>query len=74
MSSLRRVKKGPGRRRQSAKRERFMELRAGGWSVRGAAREVRGARTSGADWSRGYKTYHNGEVVGFVAPLDRRAV
>lgn len=74
LSSLRRVKKGPGRRPQSAKRQRFMELRARGWSVRAAAREVGVSRTSGANWSRGYKTYRNGEVVGFVAPLDRLAV
>ena len=40
MSSTRRVKKGPGRRPQSAKRQRFMELRDRGWSIRAAAREV----------------------------------
>ncbi|WP_202867873.1 hypothetical protein [Kribbella pittospori] len=39
-----------------------------------AAREVGVSRTTGANWSRGYKTYRNGEVVGFVAPLDRLAV
>lgn len=32
MTSSRRVKKGPGRRPQSANRQRFMELRARGWS------------------------------------------
>lgn len=74
MSSSRRVKKGPGRRPQSAKRARFMELRARGWSVRAAAREVGVSRTSGANWSRGYKTYRHGKVVGFVAPLDHLAV
>lgn len=37
-------------------------------------REVGVSRTSGANWSRGYKTYRNGEVVGFVAPLDRLQV
>jgi IS30 family transposase len=68
------VKKGPGRRPQSAKRQRFMELRARGWSVRAAAREVGVSRSSGANWSRGHKTYRNGVVVGFVAPLDRLAV
>lgn len=31
--SSRRVKKGPGRRPQSAKRQRFMELRSRGWSI-----------------------------------------
>jgi IS30 family transposase len=50
-----------------------MELRARGWSVRAAAREVGVSRTAGANWSRGYKTYRNGVVVGFVAPLDRLA-
>jgi transposase, IS30 family len=73
LTSSRRVKKGPGRRPQSAKRHRFMELRARGWSVR-AAREVGVSRSSGANWSRGHKTYRNGVVVGFVAPLDRLAV
>jgi Helix-turn-helix domain len=72
--STRRVKKGPGRRPQSAKRRRFMELRARGWSISAAAREVGASRTSGANWSRGYMTYRNGQVVGFVAPLDRLAV
>lgn len=74
MASSRRVKKGPGRRPQSAKRQRFMELRARGWSVRAAAPEVGVTRTCGANWSRGYKTYRNGVVVGFVPPLDRLAV
>jgi IS30 family transposase len=51
-----------------------MELRARGWSVRAAAREVGVSRSAGANWSRGYKTYRNGVVVGYVAPLDRLAV
>lgn len=51
-----------------------MELRARGWSVRAAAREVGVSRTCGANWSRGYKTYRDGKVVGFVAPLDHLAV
>ena len=74
MSSTRRVKKGPGRRPQSAKRRRFMELRARGWSIQAAARAVGVSRTSGANWARGYKTYRNGRAVGFVPPLDRLAV
>lgn len=74
MTSSRRVKKGPGRRPQSAKRQRFMELRARGWSIRAAAREVGVSRSSGANWARGHKVYRNGVVVGFVAPLDRLAV
>ena len=32
------------------------------------------ADDGGTNWSRGYKTYRNGSVVGFVAPLDRLAV
>ncbi len=32
------------------------------------------SRTSGNNWSRGYKVYRNGQVVGFVSPLDRLAV
>src|SRR5689334_9913396 len=51
-----------------------MELRARGWSIVAAAREVGVSRTAGANWARGYKTYRNGEVVGFVAPLDHLAV
>ena len=74
MSSSRRVKKGPGRRPQSAKRQRFMEFRERGWSIRAAAREVGVARTTGANWARGYKTYRNGKVVGFVPALERLAV
>lgn len=74
MSSVRRVKKGPGRRPQSGKRQRFTVLRARGWSILAAAREVGVSRTSGANWARGYKTYRDGEVVGFVAPLDHLAV
>jgi IS30 family transposase len=74
LSSLRRVKKGPGRRPQSAKRQRFMELRSRGWSIMAAAREVGASRTAGHNWSRGYKTYRNGQVTGFVPALDRLAV
>jgi transposase, IS30 family len=51
-----------------------MELRERGWSVRAAAREVGASRTTGANWSRGYKTYRGGEVAGFVPPLQRLAV
>ena len=71
MASSRRVKKGPGRRPQSAKRQRFMELRARGWSVRAAAREVGVSRSSGTNWTRGHKVYRNGVEVGFVPLLDR---
>lgn len=74
MLSSRRVKKGPGRRPQSAKRERFVELRERGWSIFAAAREVGVSRTAGNNWSRGYKTYRHGQVTGFVPALERLAV
>ena len=72
--SSRRVKKGPGRRPQSAKRQRFVELRERGWSILAAAREVGVSRTTGNNWSRGYKTYRHGQVTGFVPALERLAV
>jgi IS30 family transposase len=74
LSSSRRVKKGPGRRPQSAKRQRFVELRERGWSILAAAGEVGVSRTTGNNWSRGYKTYRLGQVVGFVPGLERLAV
>jgi IS30 family transposase len=72
--SSRRVKKGPGRRPLSAKRQRFMELRARGWSIRGAAREVGISRSAAANWTRGYTVYRDGVAVRFVEPLDRLEV
>ncbi|WP_234802307.1 helix-turn-helix domain-containing protein, partial [Mycolicibacterium fortuitum] len=51
-----------------------MELRARGWSVRAAAREVGVSRSTTTNGTRGYKTYRNGVEVGFVPPLDRLAV
>ena len=72
--SSRRVKKGPGRRPQSAKRQWFVELRERGWSILAAAREVGVSRTAGNNWSRGYKTYRHGRVTGFVPALERLAV
>ena len=74
MLSSRRVKKGPGRRPQSAKRQRFVELWERGWSILAAAREVGVSRTTGNNWSRGYKTYRHGQIVGFVSALERLAV
>ena len=47
LPSSRRVKKGPGRRPQSAKRRRFMELRERGWGADAAAREVGVSRSPG---------------------------
>lgn len=66
MSSSRRVKKGLGCRPQSAKRQRFTELRARGWSISPAGRELGVSRSSANDWVRGYKTYRRGEAVSFV--------
>ena len=43
-------------------------------SIDAAAREVGVSRTAGRNWANGYKTYRSGEVVGFVAALDRLAV
>jgi transposase, IS30 family len=68
------VKKGPGRRPLSAKRQRFLQLRQQGWSIRAAAREAGVSRASGNRWSTGYKTYRHGQVTGFVLALDPRAL
>ncbi|MDA2893305.1 hypothetical protein PDG61_20480 [Mycolicibacterium sp. BiH015] len=38
------------------------------------AREVGVPRWAATNWARGYKTYRNGVVVGFVSPLDPLAV
>jgi IS30 family transposase len=51
-----------------------MELRERGWSIRAAAREVGVSRSTGTSWACGHKTYRNGVVVGFVAPVERLAV
>jgi transposase, IS30 family len=51
-----------------------MELRSRGWSIMAAAREVGVARTTGHNWSRGYKIYRRGQVIGVVPALERLAV
>jgi IS30 family transposase len=51
-----------------------MELRGRGWSIMAAAREVGVARTTGHNWSRGYKVYRRGQVIGVVPALERLAV
>jgi len=51
-----------------------MELRNRGWSIVAAAREAGVSRSTGKNWSRGYKVYRRGQVVGFAPPLDRLAV
>ena len=74
MSGVRRVKKGPGRRPWAAQRQRFMELIERGVSISAAARMVGVSRSAATGWTRGYKAYRRGEVVGFVPPLERLAV
>ena len=51
-----------------------MELRARGWSIAAAGREVGASRSAASNWAHGYKTYRNGQAIGFVEPLDRLAV
>ncbi len=46
-----------------------MKLRARGWSILRAAQEVGASRTSGNNWSRGYKTYRNGTVTLVLATV-----
>ena len=41
---------------------------------RGAAREIGISGTTANNWSRGYKVYRRGQLVGFVPPLERLAV
>jgi transposase, IS30 family len=51
-----------------------VELRERGWSIVAAAREAGVSRSTGKNWSRGYKLYRHGQVIGFVPPLERLAV
>ncbi len=51
-----------------------MELRERGLSIDAAAREIGVSRTAGRNWANGYRTYRAGQVVGFVAALDRLEV
>ena len=74
MGATRCVRKSPGRRPQSEKLQRFLELREGGESVSAAARQIGISRSTGNNWTPGYKTYWRGAVVGVVAPLDRLVV
>jgi transposase, IS30 family len=73
LSSSRRLKKGPDRRPQSAKRQRLWNCAPGaGPSQRRVAKS--GIPYSANNWARGYKTYQPGEAVGFVPALDRLTV
>ena len=51
-----------------------MELRARGWTVAAARREVGVSRTTGANWSRGHTVRLKGGMVKFVEPLDHLQV
>ena len=51
-----------------------MELRERGLSIDAAAREVGVSRTAGRNWANGYSIYRAGQVVAFVAALDRLEV
>jgi transposase, IS30 family len=51
-----------------------VDLREREWSILAAAREVGVSRTTGNNWSRGYKIYRHGQVAGFVSALERLAV
>lgn len=51
-----------------------MELRERGLSIDAAAREVGVSRTAGRNWANGYRTYRDGQVVGFRPALDRLEV
>ena len=68
--SSRRVKKGPGRRPQSAKRQQFLKLLAQGWTAAAARREVGVSRATSHNWRRGHKVRLKDGTVRFVAPLD----
>lgn len=52
-----------------------MELRERGLSIdAAAAREVGVSRAAGRNWASGYRTYRDGQVVGFGPALDRLEV
>jgi IS30 family transposase len=68
--SSRRVKKGPGRRPQSAKRQQFLKLLAQGWTAAAARREVGVSRATSHNWRRGHKVRLKDGTVRFVPPLD----
>jgi transposase, IS30 family len=70
LSSSRRVKKGPGRRPQSAKRQQFLKLLAQGWTPAAARREVGISRATSHNWRRGHTVRLKDGTVRFVPPLD----
>jgi transposase, IS30 family len=70
LSSSRRVKKGPGRRPQSAKRQRFLQLLSQGWTLAAARREVGISRATSHNWRNGHTVRRKDGTVRFVPPLD----
>jgi Helix-turn-helix domain len=71
LSSSRRVKKGPGRRPQSAKRQRSLKLLAQGWTPAAARRgEVGVSRATSHNWRGGHTVRLKDGTVRFVPPLD----
>lgn len=72
--STRRVPKGPGRRPKSLARQQFMELRANGWSLRAACREVGVSRSAAQIWTIGTTVRRPNGTVRVVPPLEPSAV
>lgn len=70
MVSSRRVRKGPGRRPQSAKRQQFLQLLARGWTLAAVRREVGVSRSTGHNWRNGHTVRLKDGTVRFVPPLD----
>jgi IS30 family transposase len=68
--SSRRVRKGPGRRPMSAKRQQFLKLSARGWTPAAARREVGISRSASRNWRYGYTVRLKDGTVRFVPPLD----
>jgi IS30 family transposase len=64
------MKKGPGRRPQSAKRQQFLKLLAQGWTPAAARREVGISRATSHNWRRGHTVRLKDGTVRFVPPLD----
>ena len=72
-TTQRRTIKRPGRQPQSAKRARFMELRARGWGLKTIAKEIGISRSTAKRWHRGTKQYRNGQTIEVAPPLNRLA-
>lgn len=68
--SSRRVRKGPGCRPQSAKRQQFLKLLARGWTLAAARREVGVSRSTGHNWRNGHTVRLKDGTVHFVPPLN----